>query len=252
MSAHIDAKDRFSAMADLYARYRPTYPAALFDWIEREAGLKKGARVVDVGCGTGISARLLADRGWNVTGVEPNDAMRAQAEACAPRRNLRYVKGEAAATGLAKASADLVVAAQALHWFDIPAAMAEFARILAKGGRCCAFWHVRAKTPFLRGYEEILRRFCPEYVKDRHRSDDAKALVKGFGGARILAEGAFPNEQVLDQAAFFGRVRSTSYVAHGVRDRAGLDAALDALFDEHQEDGTVRFEYSCRAVLWSL
>jgi DNA-binding transcriptional LysR family regulator len=50
---------------------------------------------------------------------------------------------------LPPASADLVAAAQALHWFDLPAAMREFARILVPEGRCCAFWHEREKTPFL-------------------------------------------------------------------------------------------------------
>ena len=66
---------RFSATADVYDRYRPDYPAAVFDWIVAAAQLQPAARVVDLGCGTGISARQLASRGYRVTGVDPNARM---------------------------------------------------------------------------------------------------------------------------------------------------------------------------------
>src|SRR6185295_18805357 len=62
----IDPRDRFSGAADLYHRYRPSYPDTLLDWIERTTDLHPPARVADVGCGTGISSRLLAERGYDV------------------------------------------------------------------------------------------------------------------------------------------------------------------------------------------
>src|SRR5436305_13648679 len=73
---------RFSGRADLYARHRPDYPAAARDFLIGRCGLgAPGALLVDVGCGTGISARLFAARGVRVVGVEPNEDMRALAEA---------------------------------------------------------------------------------------------------------------------------------------------------------------------------
>ena len=81
----------------------------------------------DVGAGTGISARLLGDRGVRVMAVEPGDAMRA---AAAPHPNVRGSVGTAEATGLAPASLDLVLCAQSFHWFRAADALTEFARIL--------------------------------------------------------------------------------------------------------------------------
>src|SRR5207248_2014816 len=72
---------RFSGLEDRYAKYRPDYPAAVLDYIMAQCGLSDKASLVDVGCGTGISSRLFAARGLRVVGVEPNEAMRARAEA---------------------------------------------------------------------------------------------------------------------------------------------------------------------------
>ena len=119
----IDPRDRFSAAADLYHRYRPSYPEALLGWIERTTGLPPPARVADVGCGTGISSRPLAERGYAVTGVDPNEAMLAHARAAG---GADYRLGSATDTGLPGGSFDLVTVAQAFHWFDVPAALAEF------------------------------------------------------------------------------------------------------------------------------
>ncbi len=72
----IDPTGRFSNRADDYARHRPTYPAAAIDALLAGLGPASGLVAVDVGAGTGISARLLAERGVSVIAVEPNRAMR--------------------------------------------------------------------------------------------------------------------------------------------------------------------------------
>jgi len=71
----LDSCERFSVTADLYERYRPAYPAPLVDWIVQAAALVPGDAVADVGCGTGISTRLLAARGFQTVGVDPSEAM---------------------------------------------------------------------------------------------------------------------------------------------------------------------------------
>ena len=156
----IDSRERFSAAADLYHRYRPSYPDALVDWIERTAGLLPPARVADVGCGTGISTRLIAARGFDVTGIDPNEAMLAHARAAG---GARYRRGTATETGLGDRSVDLVTVAQAFHWFDVPAALAEFRRILAGPGWCAAFWNLRAAAPFMDDYDRLLRAQSSQY-----------------------------------------------------------------------------------------
>src|SRR5207253_10851356 len=75
-----DPLGRFSGLADDYDRYRPDYPAEAIAFIVRTAALGTHSLLADVGCGTGISARLIAAQGIAVVGIEPNDAMRQRAE----------------------------------------------------------------------------------------------------------------------------------------------------------------------------
>src|SRR4051812_32516219 len=100
--AKYDPTNRFSDRAGDYARARPDYPAAALDWIADACGLRPGSKILDVGSGTGIFSRQLAARGWAVTGLEPNAAMRGQAEAVPPPTHAlppRYPDGTAEATG---------------------------------------------------------------------------------------------------------------------------------------------------------
>lgn len=145
------ATERFTGLAQLYAQSRPGYPAAALDHLLTRCGLRPGAVAVDVGCGTGISSRLLAERGLRVVGIEPNADMRRQAEAStealppgvpAPE----YRDGRAEATGLPEGAADVVVAAQAFHWFDADRALREFHRILKPGGWVALLNYERDET----------------------------------------------------------------------------------------------------------
>jgi len=245
----VDSKLRFSATVDAYERYRPGYPAALVDWLVALAGLAPGARVVDLGCGTGISSRLFAEHGFDVVGVEPNDAMRARAEARGG--GPRYVRGEAAATGEPDASAALVIAAQAFHWFDVPRTMHELARVLVPGGRAAAFWNERARSPFLDAYDALLMAYSAEY-RALKGAGDAIARIRAFAGTRDAREASFANPQTLDREAFVGRVHSSSYVVHGIDDREGFDAELAALFEAHARDGRVDFANRTVVIAWQL
>lgn len=242
-----DPTRRFSSVAADYARYRPSYPDALVDWIIHEADLAPGARVADIGCGTGISTRLFAVKGLDALGVEPNDAMRGQAER---EGGARYLKGRAEATGFPAASFDLASAAQCFHWFEEDAALAEFSRIVRPGGRCCAFWNLRASTPVLRDYAEALLRFSEDYRREPKGRETLERLKTraGLAGRR---DACFPNSQTFDLAGLLGRAHSMSYVAVGVADPAGLDRALEEVFRRHEKGGLVAFDYEACAVMWT-
>ncbi len=111
---------RFSATVEDYRRFRPSYPKALIDWITKTAGITAPARVLDVGCGTGIVSRLFTERGFQVVGVDPNADM--LAVACAEGGGAAFIRARAEATGLADGTCDLAVAGQAYHWFDLASA----------------------------------------------------------------------------------------------------------------------------------
>lgn len=117
-------KDHFSARSAAYAAYRPTYPPALVDYL---AGLCAATdAALDVGCGTGQLSVLLARRFRRVIAT---DASAQQIDKAEAHPSVEYRVAPAERSGLPDASVDLVVAAQAAHWFDLPAFYAEARRI---------------------------------------------------------------------------------------------------------------------------
>lgn len=245
----VDPRLRFREVADLYERYRPGYPDALVEWIVRETGLRPGAKVADLGSGTGISSRLFQGHGFDVVGVEPNDAMRERAVRAGG--GPRYVAGEAAATGLGDASVELVTVAQAFHWFEPEAALAEIARILVPGGACAVFWNLRSVTPLLDEYEALLRRFSTDY-SDAWRPGPAMEAIRRSPRIRHLREREFELTERLTREQLFGRAHSASYVQHGVAEPEAFDRELAAIFDRHQEDGRVTWRYRTVALLFGV
>src|SRR3982074_1557174 len=125
---------RFSDRVENYVRYRPGYPPEVLDLLRTECGLWPSHIVADIASGTGVFTRLLLENGNSVFAVEPNAAMREmgirQLESLSAGGRLVLVAGTAEETTLKSASVDFVTAAQAAHWFDLPRARAEFARIL--------------------------------------------------------------------------------------------------------------------------
>ena len=180
--------DRFQGLAQLYARHRPSYPAAAVAFILETCGLGPDTLLVDVGCGTGISSRLFAARGVPVLGIEPNDDMRHQAEAepLPPAGSVpSYRQGSAEATGLPNGVAAAVLAAQAFHWFDAAKALREFHRILRPGGQVVLIWNERDETdPFTAAYGAVIRSTPDAAAVEMPRGQAGAALLRARSSAR--------------------------------------------------------------------
>ncbi|MFE6483656.1 class I SAM-dependent methyltransferase [Streptomyces sp. NPDC057757] len=137
--SHTTRAHSFNAAAAQYAANRPSYPSALFDAIEDLARRPlTGARVVDVGAGTGIATALLVARGANVLAVEPGKGMAAEFRRTLP--DTPVVLGNGNALPLATGSVDLLTYAQSWHWTDPALAVPEAFRVLRPAGGALALW----------------------------------------------------------------------------------------------------------------
>lgn len=123
------SRDHFSGHAVDYAKFRPGYPDALFDWIATQTTNHDLAW--DCGCGNGQASAPLADRYRRVVGTDFSPQQIAQTR---PHPRIEYRVAPAEQSELADASADLVTIAQALHWFDFDRFYAEVRRVLRPGG----------------------------------------------------------------------------------------------------------------------
>ena len=249
MTSSADATERFGIRADAYARARPGYPDFAVSALAQALGLAPGATVVDLGCGTGLSCEPFLRAGFGVLGVEPNAAMRAHAvERLARLPGFRVVDGRAEATGLDDASADLLIAAQAFHWFDVPAARAEALRILRPPARAALIWNDRCAegSPFATGYEDLLRRHGTQYLELRHRHDRRDRIDDFFAGTRWRTITVTHSDE-LDYPRLADRLNSASYVpAPGDPGHAPMMAELQQLFSQTARHGVVTMEFETR------
>lgn len=242
-----DPTQRFTDRADNYARYRPTYPAAVLDCLRDACGLTSGAIVADVGSGTGILTELLLQRGATVYAVEPNAEMRRTAEAALLGfPGFISVDGRAEATTLPGQSVDLVTAGQAFHWFDPHASRHEFRRILKPDRYAALVWNGRDTKDggFAADYEALLDEFARDYTKVRR---DAR-----LGNIDILfpdgyEQRSFYHERHLDHASIHGGLLSASYAPlPGDPRYEPMVTRLRVIFDIHQQDGLVLLPYETR------
>ncbi len=131
-TAHLGSS--FGAVADEYNRLRPGPSGEALDWLIPEGA----ADVLEIGAGTGVLTRLLAQRVDHVTAVEPDDRMRSL---LAPvYEEVEALAGRAEELPAASASYDLVIAASAWHWVDEERAVPEVARVLRASGRLSLVW----------------------------------------------------------------------------------------------------------------
>jgi ubiquinone/menaquinone biosynthesis C-methylase UbiE len=126
--------NRFSGFAKEYDYYRPSVPKVIVDILTQLAGSAKPRKVIDIGCGTGLSTRIWAKYADEVVGIEPNDEMRRQAKSHSDSSNVHYQKGFSVSTGLPDSCADIVTVVEAFHWMEPTATIKEIARVLRHGG----------------------------------------------------------------------------------------------------------------------
>jgi SAM-dependent methyltransferase len=233
---------------DFYDTNRLSPPAVLLDALVRYAGGGRLDLVVDLGSGTGLSARAWADRAVEVVGVEPNESMLAVAVARTPQRNVRYIAGFADDTGVGDDSADLVTCSQSFHWMEREPVLAEAARVLRPGGVFAAYdydtpplVHPEVDAAFLQHLKQRRR------IRDEHKVEAGWTrtpksshldVIRGSGHFAHTREVVFHDEAEVDADRIIGLARSLGLVSELI----ALGVTEDAL-------GLTALEQTTRRVL---
>lgn len=244
-----NATTRFSDRVTDYIATRPHYPIEIIDLLAAHCGLTPESVIADIGSGTGILTQLFLDNGNPVIGVEPNREMREGGEQfLSTYGRFTSVDGTSEATRLPTHAIDFIIAGQAFHWFDRDKTREEFLRIAKPEGWVVLVWNDRRvdSTPFLKDYEAMLQTFGTDYKDINHKNVQDTAIFTSFFGARPF-EARFDNAQHFDFDGLLSRLHSSSYVPakHDPR-YAPLAALAREIFDAHQSNGRVSFEYDTR------
>ncbi len=210
----------FGSVAGEYAEYRPTYPVDAVNWL---AGAKP-ARVLELGAGTGKLTAVLCSLGHDVLATDPDPEMLAQVRRAAPQARVAIARAED--IPVSDGSVDLVVAAQAWHWFDVKRAAPEIARVLKPGGAVGLVWNVGdVRVPWVKRVFAMV-----DTVSDDHGDDpfgDTQELV-------LLEERKVKHWQTFRRDTLTGYVRSTSKAATmSEQDRQVLVEGASALYDSY-------------------
>lgn len=196
--------DRFTGFADVYDSARPSVPLYPVQIAVNYLG-KTPDRVVDLGCGTGLSTLIWKEHAKEVVGIEPSDDMRAVAEQ-KKAENVRFEKGFGNKIPLENESADAVICSQSFHWMEPKSTLAEVNRILKPNGVFltvdCDWPPVidwRAEKLYMDLYEKIkelekefddVNDTFVRYSKDKHLEN-----IKASGYFRYAREIVFTNEE---------------------------------------------------------
>ncbi|MDQ1711810.1 MAG: hypothetical protein QOE45_1260 [Frankiaceae bacterium] len=201
----------FDALVDKYDAARPAYPDGLYDALPPLAG----ARVVEVGAGTGISTRGLLARGADVTAFDIGPKMlgRLRANGSPGPGTLRGVAvADGHALPLRDASADLVTYAQAFHWMRPDDAVREARRVLRPGGAMAIWWNNSDARDerWWRAQQDLLESLNESYGRRYREYDPARDLAVAFGD---VTTATVPWTRHLGIDAYLTYLASKSYVA---------------------------------------
>lgn len=231
-------EEKFTGKAEIYERFRPSYPDALIDFLYENAQCDT---VADIGAGTGKFTRCLLKKPWNVIAVEPNADMRKK---LLNITGITVVNAPAENTGLEGSSVGLVTAAQAFHWFDEERFKSECKRILTTNGRLAVIFNERVLDgcDISRLRNEICMRYCGAFHSGhigKRDKEEGDAFLRGKYFSDVLYFSA-DNDIVMDEQAFIGDTLSRSYaIGEEHADYERFVGELREAFAKHKKDGAV-------------
>lgn len=242
-------EEKFTGKAELYDKYRPSYPDSLIDWLYGKA---KADTAADIGAGTGIFTLCLSKKPWKLTAVEPNPDMCGVLRKNAPFAEV--INASAENTGIESGSVGLVTAAQAFHWFDEEGFKAECKRVLKPGGSVAVVYNSRSNLDS--GISSDRDKICQKYCEaarlektNRKAREEIDLLLKDryFSEVEIFVA---DNDIVMDVETFVGDTLSRSYaLKEGDEGFSRFVGELKDLFSKYEQNGFVTVKYTSTCYL---
>lgn len=204
----------FDGIANIYDKYRPSYPRELFTYLCSDIGMNRSSKVADIGSGTGILSKELTNICKIVYAVEPNNDMRIMAESSlVSKNNFVSINAIAEATTLPDKCVNYITAAQSFHWFNRVAFKKECQRILKDNGRVLLIWNCRnEKNNIVQAIDSISQKFCPTFsgssngMRGATSENDYNDFFSGNYNTKV-----FDNPIIFNLERFLGLHQSASY-----------------------------------------
>jgi adenylylsulfate kinase-like enzyme/ubiquinone/menaquinone biosynthesis C-methylase UbiE len=245
----------FSELAESYAKFRPNYSTLVRQALVQHTNMVLGEScVADVGAGTGIWTKMLADINLKCVAVEPNDAMRQQGEnfTNAQKTSVQWHKGSGEETGLETASVNWVTMASSFHWVRRQDGLAEFSRILKPNGHLTVLWNPREieKGTIFDEIEELIKRMLPDLKRvssgASHHSQDYHKILTSTGHFKDVLLMEATHEMTMSKDRYLGIWRSVN----DIQRQAGtalFEKLLQAISDLIGQEEDMLVPYKTRA-----
>jgi SAM-dependent methyltransferase len=169
----------FNQVAEDYDRYRPSYPAAIFERILER--VPEGGRVLEVGSGTGKASQPFVEHGCSLVCIEPGGNLAAVARrkfsAAVSAGRVEIIPSTFEEWDLQPQAFDLVLSAQAWHWIDPDTGYARAAHALKRTGTLAVFWNLYPPqaSKVTGEMNEVYSRVVPEMVR---KMDDTEEVIR--------------------------------------------------------------------------
>jgi len=242
-----DNTNKFNKKAKDYVKYRPTYPDEFIDYLIKDLKIKNKI-VADIGSGTGKLTELIVNNVKKVYAIEPNKDMRIAAEKILNKnKNFISINGCAEDSKLKNNFIDVIIVAQAFHWFDIKKTMVEFKRILKKNGLLVLVWNTKIhNTNFLKTQLKILSKYSNK-VKTRNKNSVKKAFPNGY------LKKSYWHNQEFDLKGVLGRISSLSYCpAQNTKQYKIIEKQITNAFNKYSKNGFIKYNYKTNAYIGKI
>lgn len=239
----------FQGKAHLYAKYRPQYSKQYVRFLQEGLNLCSDSTVADVGAGTGIHTKIIAEITDKVFAIEPDAEMLQECQLLlGSERRVKMVQGTAEDTGLATACIDYITVAQAFHLFDRDKSLNEFKRVLRPSGKLVLVWNSKEHdNDLFYDNEEVIKKYCPNYCRKIHARSFYKDSYKDCFTPSSYTFTRFHQDstEFLDEETFIMRTLSASYaITAADQNYNAMIEELKSVFKRHATNGVVEVPQS--------